>query len=278
MTGRDRTTPAAMSVRSAATQYIAAGWQVVPLIPRGKACINDADWLTKTYTAADFKPDNNIGIKSVGGLTDADFDCLEAAYMATAFMPNTAAIYGRPSRQDSHRLYNCPAIDKPIAYKNLIEKTTIMEVRVNHQSMAPPSIHPDGEQVAWSDGSDGVHPANEVEKKFYLRTVQLTATGSMMCRYYNPPGARHDWGMALAGFLRRMSVTQAEAERLFEFAGRWAKDDKVKDRLDAVRTTYTKSEDVKTAGATKLIQLIGEHGTAFVDSIRKFWAISGFPN
>lgn len=58
-----------MTVREAAAQYIALGWQVVTLAPKSTRCI-DADWLTRTYTSDDFGPDANIGIKSVGGLID----------------------------------------------------------------------------------------------------------------------------------------------------------------------------------------------------------------
>jgi hypothetical protein len=114
-------------------------------------------------------------------------------------------------------------------------------VRVNHQSMAPPSTHPEGKSVMWvqSDPQEMV-----VEKTLLMRSVQLTATGTMVARYYNVPGDRHDWGLALAGLLRRLSITHHQAETLFEPAAQRAKDDKVKDRLDAIRTTYSR-EDVE---------------------------------
>jgi hypothetical protein len=272
-----------MTPREAAERYIARGWQVVPLRPRSKKCVDETDWLTKAYTPADFGATNNIGIKSFDGLLDVDCDCPEAVFMADALLPRTCT-YGRPSNPRSHHVFQCAEITEPLSFKDLVAaeqhkkaakdgvdppdiSVMLVEVRVKHQSMAPPSIHPDGEQVQWHEERDEL----KVDKPLLLRSVQLVATGSMIARYYNPPGDRHDWGMALAGFLRRVGVMQHEAERMVTQAAQWARDDKVKDRLDAVRNTYTRQEDAPTTGATKLKALIGENGKAFVATLFKIW-------
>lgn len=262
-----------MNVRDAAAQYLAKNWSVVPLEPKGKKCLDGhTDWLTRNYRPEDFAPNHNIGIKSIGGLVDVDCDCAEAVSMAEAFLPKTTAVYGRKSRPRSHWLFRCPEVTDPQAYKDLVEKKTLIEIRVKHQSMAPPSIHPEGELVEW-DHQDPKEMV--VEKALLTRGVQLCATGAMMARYYNPPGARHDWGVALAGFLRRLNVTQHEAERLFDRAGKWVRDDKVKDRFDAVRSTYSISEDTPATGPKKLEELIGEHGKDFVATLYKIWGAEG---
>lgn len=261
-----------LPIREAAQQYIARDWQVVVLEEQGKKCL-DADWLIRTYAPRDFGPTHNIGVKSVGGIVDVDCDCAEAIFMAEAFLPKTQAIYGRKSRPRSHWLFRCDDITDPVAHKDMVEKKTLLEIRVKHQSMAPPSVHPEGEAVEW-DSSVAPYGVKEmtVEKALLQRAVQLVATGCMIARYYNPPGARHDWGVALAGVLRhRLGISEHEAFTLMTRAAAWARDDKSKDRLDAVRSTYAREESALTTGATKLKALIGEHGKTFVATLDKIW-------
>lgn len=255
-----------MTVRDAAAQYLARGWQVVPLEPRGKACLHKV-WQGRDYSPDEFAPDHNIGIQSTNGLVDVDNDCPEAVLFAEAFLPKTQAIYGRLSRPKSHWLYRSQ-IDTPTAFKDPIAQKVLCEIRVKHQSMAPPSTHPNGETIEWTFPT---FEEAEVDPKFLLRCVRLVATGCMVARYYNPPGARHEWGVTLSGFLRRLSVSEVEAVKLFEIAASWAKDDKVKDRLDAVRSTYSLHEETPTTGATKLAELIGDYGKEFAAGLYKIW-------
>lgn len=266
-----------INVREAALQYLARGWQIVPLEPKGKKCIHN-DWMTRTYGADDIPLDHNIGIKSFSGIVDIDCDCPEAVTMAEAFLPKTQAVYGRHSRPRSHWLFRSD-IEAPSAFKDLVEKKTLIEIRIKHQSMAPPSIHPEGETVEWDNPafllSTDMLKEMQVDKALLTRAVQLCATGAMIARYYNPPGARHDWGVALAGFLRRLNITQHEAERLFDRAGKWVRDDKIKDRFDAVRTTYSVSEETPTTGAKRLEELIGDQGKDFVATLYKIWGGEG---
>jgi len=261
-----------MDVRAAARQYADLGWPVVRLRSRDKKCV-DTDWQTRTYAPEDFEPEHNIGIKSQGGLMDVDCDCAEAVFMAEAFLPRTEAVYGRESRPKSHWLYRCPDVSTPAAHKDLIQKVMLIELRVNHQSMAPPSTHPNGERVRWA--GDGPRQALAVERTLIVRAVQLCATGAMVARYYNPRGARHDWALALAGVLRRLGVTRPEAILIMTRAAEWARDDEIKDRLDAVRTTYGRDDNEPTTGANRLAEHIGEHGKAFVATLSGIWGAAG---
>jgi hypothetical protein len=259
-------------VRAAAARYIKRGWAVVPLRPRDKKCLQGHDdWLTRSYTPFDFAPTQNIGIKSVSGLVDIDSDCAEAVLMAEAFQPKTPVVYGRASRRRSHRLFRCPEITEPLTFRDLIENKNILEVRVKHQSMAPPSVHPEGELVEWESTFTDTSVELAVDRPVLLRAVRLTATGVMMARYYNPAGARHEWGLALAGTLRRFGLNQYETETLFKHAAEWARDHKVKDRLDAVRGTYARDDTSPTTGSRTLADLMGDIGKAFVDSLFKIW-------
>lgn len=244
-------------VQEEARRCIARGWSIVPLEPRAKQCVHK-DWLTRDYAASDVQDDQNLGIKSINGLVDVDCDCEEAVFFAVVFLPKTTAVYGRASRPRSHWLYHCADIREPLALKDLILKKMLVEIRVNHQSMAPPSVHPEGEIVAWNNPDP---KAMVVDKALLVRGVQLVATGSLIARYYNAPGDRHDWGVAMAGTLRRLGINQAEADRLMERAGKWVKDDKVKDRLDAVRSTYARNENEPATGGKTLAELTGDKGS-----------------
>lgn len=259
-----------MTVKDAAQSYIDRGWQVVPLRPKSKKCISETDWRTKEYTVEDFQDDYNIGLKSYGGLIDVDCDCTEAVAMAEVFLPRTGAIYGRASRRKAHWLYRCLDIKDPLALKDLIDKKMIIEVRVNHQTMAPPSIHPDtGERIEWDTQT---FEEMVVEMVLLLRSVRLAATGAFLARHYNPPGARHDWGIALAGLFRRLQITQQEATMLMEAVGNLVGDAEVRDRLDAVRSTYTISEDTPHTGGKRLEELTSKE---FVATIYKIWGDEG---
>src|SRR5258708_31312324 len=149
--------------------------------------------------------------------------------MAEVFLPKTKARYGRKRRPRSHWMFQCPDITDLVAFKDLIENKNLAEIRVKHQSMAPPSIHPEGERVEWEH--DDPTPM-VVEKALLTRAVQLMGTGAMIARYYNPPGARHEWALALAGQLRRLSLTEHETRSVIERAAQWARDNKVRDRLE----------------------------------------------
>ena len=137
-------------MQEVAKKYIDKGWQVVPLAKGSKACKDDK-WTKLIFKPEDFRKDDNIGIRSVHGLVDIDCDSPEVVAMASAFLPPTGAIYGRPNKPRAHWLYTSTCT-KLVAYKDLgssADKATLIEIRVNHQSMAPPSQHPDGQLLAW---------------------------------------------------------------------------------------------------------------------------------
>lgn len=254
-----------MNVREAAQLYISRGWRVVPLEPSSKAC-KDTDWLKLVFKPIDFRDGDNIGIRAVDGLVDVDLDAQEAVAVAGDFLPATGAIYGRTSKPRSHWLYRS-AFEKPLKYEDQVNKTTLLELRVNHQSMAPPSVHPSGEVVSWA-GDLGVEA--EAVPASLTRQLQLTATASLIARYYNPKGARHDWGVALAGSLRLFGLTEAEVVAVVTAAARVAGDTEVGDRRLAIRTTFSKP-DSEPLASTKALEAAATHGAQFVASLRRFW-------
>lgn len=261
------------TARDAAEAYIAKGWQVVPLAPKTKAPEGESVWRTLEFKPDDFEEFDNIGIKSMGGLIDIDLDCSEVVSCAPAFLPPTGAIYGRKSKPRSHWLYR-GSLSKPIAYKDFTvdgHVNTLLELRVDHQSMAPPSLHPDvDERVEW----DTFGTESTVEDiSTLLRAARLAATCALTARYYNPPSNRHDWGLALAAYFRELSITEEEAKKIFTEAAKIAHDPKVADRLSCIRTTYNRPDDEPLKGATAIKELMA-NGAGFLKSLNKLWGAS----
>ena len=256
-----------VSIKKWAADYISRGWAVVPLAPGSKIC-KDTGWTNLIFAPSDFKPKDNLGIRSVDGLVVIDIDCPEAVAVADAFLPPTGAIYGRTSKPRSKRLYTA-TFPKTLAFKDLDAGTTLIELRAEHQDMAPPSTHPDGEVLEW-DGEMG--DAAHVPAKALLRAVRLVATCAIITRYYNPPGNRHEWGLALAGTLRRCGVTEGECVTLIHEAGTLAHDAKIADRQVEVHTTYGHAEDDPFTGGPEL----GKQGVATLPAtIYKIWGQRG---
>ena len=259
-------------VKDAAQEYIDKGWQVVPLAKGTKACV-DANWTNLIFQPEDFRAGDNLGIRSVNGLVDIDCDAAEVVALAKYFLPSTGATYGRQSKPASHWLYKSD-FDKIIVYKDQgaeADKATLIEIRVKHQSMAPPSVHPNGEAIQWVGELGG---APDVDPTVLLRRVRLLATASLLVRYYNPPGNRHDWGIAIAGLFRGLGITEEEAFLVVDKTAEHVGDDDKKDRLTSVRSTYSRPDDEPIAGAKALKDLLS-HPERFLGSIRKIWGTSG---
>src|SRR5262245_34141636 len=94
-----------------ALEYIGRNWLPVP-IPVGAKAPRIRDWpnlrVTKDNAAQHFGGACNVGIilgKASGGLVDVDLDCVEALEHASTLLPPMAAIFGRPGKPQSHRLY-----------------------------------------------------------------------------------------------------------------------------------------------------------------------------
>lgn len=248
--------------------YVARGWSIVPLVPRGKDCWHER-WQERDFTPEHLDDDSNIGIKASNGLVTADEDCPEVVEVADTFLPATGAIYGRPSKPRSKRMYRCPALQKTTQFKDAgaAQKPVMLELRTGPvQDMAPPSIHPDGEQLSWDGGEPGAEA--EVTLPVLLRAARLTVTCALAVRYYPAAGKRHEWTLAFAGALRKLEVTAEEAGLIIDKAAVVAHDGKATDRRTEVRTTYSKSDDDPVTGFKKLSD---EAGQTFVDTLRKFW-------
>lgn len=264
-----------LTVRQAATDYIERGWRVVPLVPGEKACVNEPAWKKLNFKPEDFGPNDNIGLKQGDGLIDIDLDAVETVACASDFLePPSNSAYGRPSKPGSHRAYRSQ-VDRAIKHVDLCatdkKKATLVEIRVDHQSMAPPSRHPDGELLTWMTPPVLAADVTSIEGPELERQVNLIATTAMIIRYYSAPGARHDWMLALAGFMRHLGITSVEAAKLMTSAGRLAHDVNLPDRLKEVHDTYAKGDD-EPLKAEKALKELMVSGDKFAASLRKIWS------
>lgn len=276
----------------AAAAYIARGWYPVPLRPHTKN-LRDKEGLRRVYSPEDFGPEDNLGLHLVDTadhlrsvkLVAADFDAPEIGLTAVrTFLPSSAG-WGRKSKPVSQVLYVCP-MEKSLQHKDRgyepdpghpDMKATLIELRASGHSMAPPSVHPCGESLHWlsSDLKTQVTEPPEVlavAPTALRRGVDLLATHAMIVRYYPPPGARHSWGLYLAGFLKQLGVTEEEATSLFRLACEAVGDRETKNRFGELESTFSKNEDDPTGGATKLAEEMGApQGKKFVETLTHIW-------
>lgn len=187
-----------MSTIAAATEYHRRGWAVVHIPPRSKAPKAPgwdrralrADELGRVFGAGD-----NIGLilgPRSAGLVDIDLDCSEALTLADLYLPATQAVFGRAAKPRSHWLYYAPeaiyeAFADPGAGDVLVELRAAGKDGGAHQTVVPPSIHPSGERVVWSD--EVIAPA-VIDAARLRRRVAYLAIGSLVLRYVSPTAAR----------------------------------------------------------------------------------------
>jgi hypothetical protein len=160
-----------VSTLDCAEEYIGRGWAPVP-IPTHEKAPRIREWpslrITELNAPRYFTGEQNIGIilgSASNGLTDVDLDCDEAIELASIFLTPTAAIFGRPSKQRSHRLFRVEGNSPTLKLSDPISGDMLLEIRGDGglQTVFPPSIHPSGEHIEWEiDGPPAVIEADEL--------------------------------------------------------------------------------------------------------------------
>jgi putative DNA primase/helicase len=145
---------------------------------------------------------HNIGIMTgapSNGLLDIDLDCMEAVVIAPDFLPETRWIFGLAGKLNSHWLYRNAETSscKTRKFFDVGEKPKMLvELRGDGaQTMAPPSVHPSGEQECFTSRDLGAVPDCDPSLVSYdelLNAARLVAIVALLARHWPQEGGRHD--------------------------------------------------------------------------------------
>ena len=92
---------------------------------------------------------------------DVDLDCQEAKVLAKLIPPKPFAQFNRGTSDSRHYLYRATSFGPTQRFSGNGCKSTLVELRGDgSQTMIPPSIHPDGSRLNFTDIN---HDAPEVE-------------------------------------------------------------------------------------------------------------------
>src|SRR5215211_494178 len=191
-------------LQDAARMHIRGGHSPIP-VEDGKSP-KHKDWtnlrITEDQVPEFFTGKENLGLllgEPSGGLVDVDLDVPEAAKIAGRFLIPTLTS-SRKSAPDSHWWYSSPGAESE-KFKDL-DGEMLVELRsTGAQTLVYPSLHPDsGELYEWSHS--GLEIAQVTPQELYVACRRL-ATATLIARHLPPIGGRHDFALALAGYLLR---------------------------------------------------------------------------
>jgi hypothetical protein len=229
------------SPADAAVFYNRMGWEPLVLPERKKAPKGkwgDLPRMTDEELTRKFGVTNNLGIalgERSGGLVDLDFDWSEAARVAEFVCPDLPS-FGRATSPRSHRFARCRLtrnrqykIPPDAAHLFSADRAVVMELRGDGlQTMAPPSVHPNGETVLWHDDPRGTP---EVDAEFLERRAGVTASLAVIyAKYPSLPGNRDNICLALTGALVRAGFDDDDVDRWVEHVATLAGDEEAAKR------------------------------------------------
>lgn len=269
-------------VRDAARRYIANGFAIVPMRweskrpqqkgwPKLRLTLEQVD---QYFPAGDLR--QNVGIltgEPSRGLVDIDLDAEEAVRLASAFLPPTRMISGRPSKPRSHWYYRlsgpCPTEKYADPVGEVGGRKMLVELRGDGcQTMAPPSYHPSHEPVEWNENGE---PAEVTLEELRPCLAQL-ALAALLARHWPAEGVRQSFAMALAGGLVREGWDKDTIERFLRAVAEVADDEEANDRANTAGHTCARMEQSQTATGWRTVeQILGEHGPTIVQQARR-WA------
>ena len=186
--------------------YLRRGFVPIP-VPLGKKNPGYRNWTKMRLTPEEWdelsRRGDAINISLLlgepsGWLTDVDADVPEAVTVADSFLPRTVTS-GRENSPCSHRWY------RSYGAKNRkwlgLNGEVLLEVRsTGLQTLVEPSIHPeDGDRYMW-DRRNGMD-LTEVSCEDLVERCNKVATATLIARHLPLEGGRHDFAMALAGYL-----------------------------------------------------------------------------
>jgi hypothetical protein len=186
-----------IDAREARTTLDADGFKLVRVEPGAKQCF-DEGWSGEGYTP-DFGPEDGTGIhwgEHSEWRVDVEADVPEGIPILKRFLGDTLR-FGRPGALGSHNVVR--AVGAKTRKFNNTNGEMLIELRsTGTQSVVPPSEHEQGARV-WENGYDPTK-IKEFGAGELAKNVALAAAATLIAREM-PDGGRHDWCLALAGFL-----------------------------------------------------------------------------
>jgi len=253
-----------MDIASTVHALERAGLFWVP-VPIGSKRPTEKNWQVPRKREIPTGP-TNIGLLVRDGVIDVDLDSSAAARAATILASAGAGIvrFGRPSKPVSHVLVR---EDEPYKGPRRVvdpdSRALVLEVRTaNVHVLVPPSIHPSGEQLAWTDDPSGLELT--AERGTAERLVREVAAAALLVAAWEP-GIRHEASLALAGWLLREGWDEDRVARLVEAVCFAAGDREARDRAATIAgTAATLEQNDPATGFPRLSECIGEQRAAAV--------------
>ncbi len=171
--------PPHSTAHDAAIAYCRRHWSPLPIPFRSKRCLFNG-W-PKLRLTEDTIPQyfngrpQNVSVllgEPSDWIVDVDLDHPLCVALADQFLPATTAVFGRPSKPRSHRVYR---VSRPVASKTFKSKSAGMLVELRStglQTVFPPSTHESGEPIAWE--TDDAKPA-VIDPEVLLAAIERLA-------------------------------------------------------------------------------------------------------
>jgi hypothetical protein len=194
-----------------AARYIERGYAPIP-VPAGSKNPDRRGWERERHTLEDvprcWSNGQNIGLltgEPSGWLVDVDLDVPEAVAIAGQLLSPTRTS-GHEGAPGSHWWYVAEGAETR-EYRDTNGTTKLVEFRAGgRQTLVAPSLHPDGPEYAWNTALKVAKiQAAELEHQ-----VNALATATLIARHLpehrkRGGGGRHDYALALAGYMLRYS-------------------------------------------------------------------------
>ena len=247
-----------LTLPEAAQHYDRRAWPLVKY-PAGSKGPRARGWQNSTVPPQQFAAGDNIGIilgARAGGLVDLDLDTPAARLIARRLLPEgwlrwSAGRAGHGRGTPGH--YFVIIRDLPLDFTRRAlndqppagKPTNVLEMRASrHQTMMPPSVHPSGEIIEWTDESwirdpKAMPPAVPFDD-WQARAEEIWQIARIANRWGE--GIRHDATAAVAGWLYHQGIELNRAREIVRAICDATGDDESGDRIRAVEDTYQRAE------------------------------------
>ena len=213
------------------------------LHPQSKSPVG-ANWPEQGKSQEDaLSANGNLGLLlgSKSSVMDVDLDCSEAKALADLILPVPFATFDRGTPDSGHYLYRTASCGPTKKFSANGVKSTLVELRGDGaQTMIPPSIHPDGDRLKFTNINQ---EASEVEYYDLLRSVSFLGACSEIAQLWSS-GRRHDLALSFTGLCLKQGVNAQLLLNIIQRICQINGDTEEQDRTNCVRTSVGKPDDM----------------------------------